>query len=785
MNILLNLKLIVRSWWRNKLFFIISLFSLTVGLGCTNLLMTFFIHEYNVERQTSHRNQIYALRQDSPMEEGKKVAYATLDASHQVKERYAEVEDLLQLNGMEANICQYNDVKYENPLFICADSTLNHFFDYTALEGNLKEVLTTPDKVAVSEAFARKIFGKGNGVGKILEITQGGGKVKSYQVAAIVQERSQSFLHFDLLTSIPRDFWGGVTLLKLKPGSMPEALEEKLKKDQIPTMIPGETQYYIDPLKALYFSSSNESKQQILPYIHHSDVQLLYIGLISAMLVLAIACFNYTNLSLSRTFQQLKMIHIEKLMGAKLKEIRTQLFCDAALTVFLAFLLSMLLINDLLPWFNELVSTRLTFSFFFSWQILPWLLIFILIMAIVPGWYISRRLSRQTLSEYRQNYTGQKKQQLVWLLVTIQFLFSIGLIYATTIAQSQLGLINSRGCRYENTIEIGETYSGPLIAFYQELKRINGIESMTLSMSSVMNSWMRELPVKQADGTVRHHYIIHIPTDTTFLSTMHIRQIAGTSPAKAREEYGHPVFINENYARFLNIDTSQIGHKLNEFDTMNDTLSVIAGIIENFPFNSLEEEVSGQQLSFVSQSNLAQAAMYIQIRLLPEMRTETLARIKKLWTQVNGDKAFHCVDMHQKFMERNNKVIMLSKILISYSFIALVLTCFGLFGISWYAVRHRTREIAIRKVHGATNRQIVWLLNRSFLGQILTAYIIAIPITWWLMQHWLEQFAYQTTITAWDFLSPALIVIAITIVTVTIHSYLSARSNPINSLKTE
>lgn len=785
MNILLNLKLISRSWRRNKLFFIISLFSLTVGLGCTNLLMTFFIHEYNVESQTPDRNQIYALRQDSPMEEGKKVAYATLDASNQVKEKYAEVEDLLQLNRIPANICKYNDMKYENPLFICADSTLNHFFHYTTLEGSLLEALTTPARIAVSEAFARKIFGKENGVGKILEITQAGGEVKSYQVAAIVQERTQSLLHFDLLTSIPHDFWGGVTLLKLKLGSMPEALEEKLKKDQIPTMTPGETQYYVDPLKALCFSPSHESKQQIIPYIQHSDVQLLYIGLVSALLVLAIACFNYTNLSLSRTFQQLKMIHIEKLMGAKLKEIRTQLFCDAALTVFLAFLLSMLLINDLLSWFNELVSARLTFSFFFSWQILPLLLIFIFIMAILPGWYISRRLSRQTLSEYRQSYTGRKKQQLVWILVTIQFLFSIGLIYATTLAQNQIDLIKANGYRYENTIEVGETYSGPLIAFYQELKQINGIESMTLSMSSVMNSWMRELPVRQADGSIKHHYVIHIPTDTTFLSTMHIRQIAGIPSAKAREEYGHPVFINENYARFLDVDASQIGHKLNEFDTMSDTLSVIAGIIENFPFNSLEEEVSGQQISFVPESNLAQVGMYIQIRLLPEIRTETLVLIKKLWTKVNGDKTFQYIDMHQKFMERNYKVFMLSRILISYSFIALILTCFGLFGISWYAVRHRTREIAIRKVHGATNWQIVWLLNRSFLRQILIAYIIAIPITWWLMQHWREQFAYQGTITVWDFLSPIVIVIAITFVTVSIHSYLSARSNPVNSLKTE
>lgn len=141
--------------------------------------------------------------------------------------------------------------------------------------------------------------------------------------------------------------------------------------------------------------------------------------------------------------------------------------------------------------------------------------------------------------------------------------------------------------------------------------------------------------------------------------------------------------------------------------------------------------------------------------------------------------------LHKEFMLRNNKVIILSRILISYSFIALALTCFGLFGISWYAVRHRTREIAIRKVHGASNWEIVWLLNRSFLWQILVAYIIAIPITWLLMQHWLEQFAYRISATQWNFLTPVLIVLVITTITITIHSYLSARTNPVNSLKAE
>lgn len=357
-------------------FFLISLFSLTAGLGCTNLLMTFFIHEYNVEKYNTDRNLIYLLRQDSPMEEGIKVAYSTSDAATQIKEKYAEITDILHVNGMSGNLCKYNGTDIKQFLFISADSTLNQFFPYTTLEGSLEEVLTTPDKVAVNKRFAHRLFGNHSGIGEILEIINEEGQSKSYKVAAILEDRPQSFLHFDLLTGLSDKSWGGPVLLKLQPGASPLALQEKIKKDKIPTLVP-DSQYYIDPIKELYFNTGKDSKQQQLAFFQHCDVLLLYISLISALLVLIIACFNYTNLTLSRIMQQLKMIHIEKLMGAKSKEIRSQLFLDAALTVLFAFLLSLLLINDMLPWFNDLLSTHLFFSFFFSWQVLPLLLSFI------------------------------------------------------------------------------------------------------------------------------------------------------------------------------------------------------------------------------------------------------------------------------------------------------------------------------------------------------------------------------------------------------------------------
>ena len=787
---LLNIKLIIRSWWRNKTYFLISLFSLTIGLACTNLLVTFFIHEYNIESTNPNRENIYAIRQDSPMEEGELTTYATDKAAEQIRNNYAEVESMLRMNALTSNHHEYQGNKMADALTLQIDSTLLHFFPYEVKEGSLKEALTTPNKMALTETYAQKVFGKKNCIGEVIESINAKGERKSYQIAAVLKERPQSFLQFDMLTAIDASFFGGVTLLKLPQGTDKDALLQKIKDDKVPTLMPGETAYHIHPIKDIYFASHSNSKQQLLPYLHQANVQLLYIALFSALLVLAIACFNYSNLNFSRTLQQLKMIHIEKLMGAKLREIRMQLFLDAALTVLIAFLLSLLLINDILVLLNGMASIHLPYRFFFSWQVLPVLLSFVLLLAIIPGIYISHRLSRQSLNEFRIQYTGQSRQRIVWALVTIQFILSLGLIYATLTARDQMNLIKNRASRYENLIEIGDMFSGPALQpFQQKLTQVEGIEAMTLSSNSVLGGFLAQLSVKYPDGSTEMRSKAFFHTDSSFFSTMRIRLLNGMPPAEALTKIGSPVYINENYARWTGVTKEDIGIKRLKEIIPDDSSSdnILAGIIENFPTNSLEEQVHAQEITLYDASTpyLSQVGKYLQIRLNPDKRKEALRQMEELWKETYSDYKFIYLDTYQLFMQRNQEVMQLSMVLNTYSLIALLLTCFGLFGISWYAVRQRTREIAIRKVHGASTLSIIWLLNRPFFIQIGIAYLIAMPIAWWLMQHWLEQFVERAETHIGIFILPLLVVGFVSLITVSLHTLLAAKSNPLDSLKTE
>ena len=787
---ILTIKLIIRNWWRNKMYFFISLFSLTIGLACTNLLITFFIHEYNIESTNPIRKNIYILRQDSPMGDDEKVTYTANNAAKLIQKNYAEIESMFRLNSMGASLFQYKGQQIAKAVFLQVDSTLLHFFDYTTKEGSLIEALTTPDKIALSEKYTRKVFGNKQPVGERIEVFNADGTKKTYQIAAVLKERSQSFLKFDMLTAIDNRFFGGPTLLKMQEGTDIQAFEQKLKDDKVPTLIPGQTSYYVDPIKEIYFAGSSNSKQQPMPYLHQANVQLLYIALFSALLVLVMACVNYSNLNLSRTLQQLKMIHIEKLMGAKLKEIRMQLFLDATLTVFISFLMALLLINDILPWFNDLLSVYLPYSFFFSWQVLPLLLGFVLLLSVIPGIYISYHLSRQSISEYRKHYTGKNRQHIVWALVSLQFMLSLALFYAATLAKDQMNLIKTQAFRYENTIELGDMMSGPnLYPLQQKLSNVEGIEAMTLSTNSVMNGWIMQIAIKQPNGSESIHSKSFIHTESSFFPTMGVHLLEGLSPDEAVEKYGSPFYINQNYARWTNTTAEDIGKKkLKDISQENPNAeNILAGIIANIPTNSVDEQVHAQEITLYNSGStyLSQKGKYLQIRLNSEKREAALEQIEALWKELYDGRHLIFVDMHQLFMERNRKVMQLSHVLNAYSCIALLLTCFGLFGISWYAVRQRTREIAIRKVHGASTWSIVWLLHRPFFVLIGIAYIIAMPIVWWLMQHWLEQFVYQAESSIGQFVLPLIVVGTISFITVSIHTLLASKNNPMESLKTE
>ena len=221
---------------------------------------------------------------------------------------------------------------------------------------------------------------------------------------------------------------------------------------------------------------------------------------------------------------------------------------------------------------------------------------------------------------------------------------------------------------------------------------------MTLSKSSILNAWIRQLSIQTAGGEEVRTNLLTLEGDSTLLGTIRIEQLSGDRPDRLLDRQARPILVNESFVRLLiPAGTEFIGHSLREFDAeASDSLAVIAGVVRDFPVNSLEESVTPLIIKLLSTNDL-QKGFYVQIRLRPENRAETLQQIEAVWNELHPGQPFQYTDMHQDFMKRNGKVLSLSRILTFYALIGLLLTGFGLFGIAWYATRQRIREIRYAK----------------------------------------------------------------------------------------
>ncbi|MEG1543559.1 MAG: FtsX-like permease family protein [Tannerellaceae bacterium] len=796
----ISFKLVFRSWWRNKTYAIISILSLAIGLACTNLLVAFVIHEFEVEAGNPARDRIYYMSQSSPMQSGKRVSFITGDIPPMLKDQYPEVEDYLRFQSIEMNYFKADSTQYEPMQLITVDPSFPRFFPYEVLYGDLNDVLTTPNKIALTERQARLLFGSGDPVAKGATVTISRANQgfyanekeidlnPTYLVAAVLKERDQALLTFDALTVNANPYNGGVSLLMTHHPIDTQAFSERLKADKIQGFNGEDSNYRLSTLRESHFQTY---AMESISFIRRQQSTLLYVGLASALLILLIACFNYINLNFSRTLQQVRMIHTQRLMGAGPDEITRQLFTDTMLTVFVSFLLSLLITRDLIPLFNSLVSGSVHTAFFFNPQVLPVIVALMLLLATIPALYMSRKIYTLSGAEYKTSFSGKQKRTIVTALSITQYAISIALIMATLTVNNQTRLIQRSGAAYQDLIEIGNQTDSPayIRPLAEELKRKPNLPEPTLMNGSLVHGGMRQIVIKHPDGSESYYPLMQFSGDKGLLEMLSLQIRKGLSLEKAFAQYPMPAYVNQQFVDLLvPRDENPIGKSVKDYypdfgSGQTDTPEVmIAGIIDNLYTNSLEEAIA-PSITYLGKGDKF-PANYLCIRLDGDKKQQ-LALIEQAWKKVNPGQLFKYTDLYQKFLLRNKRPIALSHLLLMYSLISLFLTCFGLFGTTLYATAQRIKEIGIRKVNGATTRELMWMLNRRFVGWIGLACCLAVPGTWYLLSRWLDGFVYRTEVSGLTCLLSGVIVLVITLLTVSWHSYRAASCNPVKTLRSE
>lgn len=786
------IKFIFRSWWRNKLFFIISILSLAVGLACVNLLLSFVIYESDIETDNPNRDKILYMSQPFPMDTTKSISYIVGEVTQTMKNNYPEIEDYVRFQDVDVLTYSINNKTLSGITFISADSSFTRFFPYEALHGDLAKAFSSPNKVAITESFAAQVFGETYPVGQFIRVMSSYGEQKEtdYEVVAVIKNRNQSLLAFDAITLNPSPFYGGPTFLMTNKQINSQEFGIRLKADGVPTLQVNVGQYSFSTIQECYFSNfPNET----IPYLKRQQPILLSIGWITALLILLIACINYTNLNYSRLLEQVKLIKIQRIMGASSFQVGLHLFIDTFLTLIFSFLFSVLIAHDLIPAFNAIVSGRLSTAFFFSGQVFPVLLFLLILFAVSVSLFMSYRLIKIPIQVAQQHYSMQKKQQTIRTLSIIQYAISIGLVATTITVHRQLGLVKQGGDNYQQVFEIGSYNSDTekVRLFADKVKEIPEIASVTTSDASILSSLIRQLVIKDKEGNESYSSLLLYRIGGNFMQTLSIDLLQGLPPEEAKKVYAQPVYVNQEFIHLLvPKNENPIGRPLAGYypslfepvaseGEIPQNSSTIAGVISNFHTLSFENRVQAQLFSL--DENVSTHAQIKLHKTTPQL----MEQIEAIWNEVAPSSTFYCENIFQQYMARNVKLTEFYNLIMMYAVISLFLTAFGLFGTAYYTTTQRTKEIGIRRVNGATDMQIALLLNRRFLKWICIALVITIPPVWLLLQEWLQYFIYRIKISVDIFIIAGIIVAGITLLGVSWHSYRAVTRNPVKSIRNE
>ena len=743
------LKFVLHSWWRNKLFVTISLVSLVIGIACTNLLTAFALYEYNIEYNNPNRDRILRLTQTLPFaQQEMQGTFVYHESVPEIISQFPEIEASLRTQAITHTKIRVGDQEYSELNLLSADSTLPKFIPIETLAGKIEEVLTHPETIAISQALAERCFGTTDCLGKLLT------HLKSPE--------------------------GTTCSILLKEGTDLNAFRQRFETTELPTLL-GKGYYRTQTLQESYFTTTTQDSNQC---IEHRQKALLSVGLLSALLILFIGCFNYINLSFSRLLKQIRTLHIESLLGASHRQIRWQLFADTFLMVITAFLLSILLMSDLLAVFNAAISAHLSFSYLFSVQVFPVILLFVIILSVVPAEYMSRKIQTLSESRYRSFFTGRKKQHIVAALVTLQFMISIGLLSAFMIIRSQMDLIEHEGSRYKGIVEfgIGDSRQSPLSAWIEDVKSIPGVKSVVSSQSGL---YTMSMAVPRQNGEKNDLLMLELYENCPdFLDIYDFDLLDAKQTFHLLLRTSVPVIINESFIRYLVPEGEDpVGQPISKYVPEKSEKGTIIGVMKDFKKYSLTNNVFPLRMILHEMPQDNYTTLTLQFD--EQDRTAVINHLRGLWEKKYPGTPFNYEDPYQVLISNNQEVTDFSRILLMYASISLFLTLFGLFGITHYAIQQRIREIGIRKIHGASFGQILWLVNRPFLYYIGIAFILIVPLVCYLMNYWLQQFAYHVHIGILHFLLPLFFTVCITLLTVCLNSYRAARNNPVDSIKYE
>jgi len=798
------IKIAFRNLVKHKAFTFINIIGLTIGIACFILIFYWIQDELSYDKYNLGFDRIYRIGSDIKAGEMEDKGISTTPPlGPALINEVPEIESAVRLVSGSNKLVSSNEgeISFLESRIYYADSTVFKVFTIPLIQGDPQDLLTRKKTIVITKAIAAKYFKDQDPIGKILTLDNS----REYEVVGVVKDcPSNSHWHFDMLismVSIQRAYstdWLSnnlYTYIKIREDADPLFVSEKINQlflryaDPIFRQVVGmpiaewETMgnhYHLRmiPLKDVYlFSDESEAVETT------GDIRYIYLFASIGFFLLLIACINFTNLTTARSAVRAKEIGMRKVLGSYRNQLIRQLLVESILICTIAMIIALLVIQGVLPQFNQLTGKvlKLNFAGYYSF---PIYILLTLVIGLMAGGYSAVSLSSfNTITILKGSlFVGRRKNSFRNILVLFQFSISILVIICTIVAIKQMHFIKNKklGFNKEQLLIINRVHilDDKLTVFKEEILKHPDITSASGTYC---------VPGTTTDGSVFNkentppeelYFFTRICGDYDYLETMGIELLSGRYFSPDIESDKTAILINETGARSLGGE-DPLGKKIIEPDTRKEL--TIIGVFKDYHTTSLHEEIHPALMHHPDDY----WQFHLAVRFGSENVSQTLDFLEKKWQEFAGNQPLDYFFMDSFFDNLHRSEQRTGYFFSLFGILTILIACLGLFGLATFTAEQKTKEIGVRKVMGASVKSIISILLKQFTRWVLLANIIAWPLAYLIMKNWLEKFAYHTDMHIVQFIIAGAVTFSIAVITVSYLALRAATANPVEALKYE
>jgi putative ABC transport system permease protein len=803
----------VRNLGKHKFFGIINVTGLSLGIACALLITLFVIDELGYDKFNAKSDRIYRLISHIKFG-GNDARYAVCPAplARTIREEVPEIEDVVRFRSWGTFLVKKDKENYKEYNAIWAEPSVFNIFTIPLLKGNINSVLKEPNTMVISESAARKYFGNDDPLNQTLMLNGD----MLFTVTGIYRDiPRRSHFHFDMMLAMNgleeshNNEWlsnnfntyylvkegADVTAIRKKINDLffkyagPQAMaftgktiDELLKEGTIVEEIP-------QPLKDIHLRSD-----ALVELEANGDIRYVYIFSVVAVFILLLAIVNFINLATARSADRAREVGLRKVLGSQRKLLIFQFLTESIIMSIAAVIVGVILANLLMPFFNSLSGKAL---FIPNGNIFFWLIIIPvgIVVGILAGIYPALILSafRPMIILSGKIAAGSRSRLIRSILVVFQFTISTVLITGTIAVYNQMNFIQHFKLGYNKDqviiVDVSAVSESQARAFKDEVLNDPVILSSSVTGFLPVSYLNRNNTTYWIKGNRTPETSVNMqswPVDHDYVKTLGMQIVAGRDFSQEYPSDSAAIILNEHAAKLFGFK-NPIGEEIQVFEGTSDnsidlnkirTFHII-GIVQDFNFESLHETI-GSLCMYLGHSNDR-----ISFRYEPAQTSHALKSIEKTWHALNPEFPFEYTYLDQSFARMYSTESRTGRIVTSFAVLAILIACLGLFALASFMTIQRSREIGIRKVMGASPRDIIYLLSKNFTFLVLTAFLLSVPIAWTGINLWLRSFVYKNNPGIFLFFAVGITVLIIAWLTVAYQSYKAASANPVNTLRNE